>query len=61
MYQLNLIQFIAFCFIVAWVGMDVIQAEYSQKLFWAIAISVGIGYLENAHGKFWNWIKNLKK
>lgn len=61
MYKLNLVQFIAFSFMVGWVGMDVIHADYHQKLFWATVLAFGTAYFENAHGKFWKYLKTFFK
>ena len=61
MYKLNLIQLIAFSFMIGWIGMDAIQADYAHKLFWGSALALGTAFFENAHGRFWHWLKNLNK
>ena len=57
--KLNLIQFIAFAFMLGWVGTDVIGgATYNERLFISTLLAFTTAYLNNAHGIMWHKFKN---
>jgi len=56
--KLNLLQFIAFAFMLGWVGTDVIGgASYHERLFISTMLAFIAGYLNNAHGIIWDKIR----
>jgi hypothetical protein len=64
--NLNLLQFMAFAFILGWVGTDVIGgASYQERMSISVFLALMVGYLNNGHGKTWRLFKlklsNLKK
>ncbi|MBS0285976.1 MAG: hypothetical protein JSR17_01680 [Proteobacteria bacterium] len=63
--KLTLVQFMAFAFILGWVGTDVIGgATYQERLVISLFLVFVVGYLNNAHGKLWVRVKamlSLKK
>jgi hypothetical protein len=58
--KLSLLQFLLFVFISMWVLGDVAGTSNDERMYWCIIMTFGIAYLNNAHGKFWNWIKSRK-
>ncbi len=48
--KLNLIQFIAFSFIVGWVCGQILKASYETCLYLGLLGAFIAGYLNNAHG-----------
>ncbi len=58
--KLTLLQFMAFAFMVGWVGTDVIGgASYEQRLGISLFLAVMVGYLNNAHVLVWRKIMDL--
>lgn len=57
--KLNLMQFVAFSFVLGWVAVDVVGGTYSEHLFYASIIALGTAYLNNAHGKIWEGLKKF--
>ncbi|MGD9592375.1 MAG: hypothetical protein AB7V32_07640 [Candidatus Berkiella sp.] len=52
--KLTLLQFMAFAFMLGWVGTDVIGgATYEERLIISSFLALMVGYLNNAHGKLW--------
>ena len=65
-FKLTLLQFMAFAFMLGWVGTDVVGgASYNERLTISIFFAFMVGYLNNAHGILWaqfkSAIENLKK
>lgn len=58
---MTLPQLMLFSFISMWVLGDITGAEYYEKLYWAFFMSIGMGYLNNAHGILWDKTKRLFK
>ena len=64
--KLNLLQFMAFAFMLGWVGTDVVGGvSYHERLTISLFFAVMVGYLNNAHGillaQFKSVILKLKK
>lgn len=57
--KLNLIQFIAFGFILGWVLADVAQLAYADKMYCGVLTAFTIAVLYNAHGKIWRKLKEV--
>lgn len=56
--KLTLLQFIAFAFMLGWVGTDVVGgATYQERLEISIFLAMIAAYLNNAHGIIWGKIK----
>lgn len=56
--KLNLLQFMAFAFMLGWVGTDVIGgASYNERMTISIFLAAMVGYLNNAHGILWAQFK----
>ncbi len=56
--KLTLLQFMAFAFILGWVGTDVIGgATHQERLIISLFLALMVGYLNNAHGKLWVQLK----
>lgn len=57
--KLNLLQFMAFAFMLGWVGTDVIGgATYQERLCIATFLALMTGYINNAHGLMWRKLKS---
>lgn len=52
---------LALTFVLMWVGGEIAHATYNEKLYWSILMTIAIGYLNNAHGLIWQWMKGLRK
>lgn len=57
---MTIAQLMLFTFISMWVIGDVTGATYLEKISWAIMMTLGIGYFNNAHRVLWQKIRHLK-
>ena len=57
--KLNLLQFIAFAFMLGWIGMDVVGSTYHERLVVSLFLAMMTAYLNNAHGICWSKLKSL--
>lgn len=57
--KLNLIQFVAFGFVLGWVLAEVAQLTYVDKMYCGLLTAFTIAVLHNAHGKLWRKIKQV--
>jgi|GEM_PF-6532720 uncharacterized membrane protein YeaQ/YmgE (transglycosylase-associated protein family) len=57
--KLNLIQFIALCFVFGWVAGQVTMLPYHTSLLLGILGAVIAAYLNDAHGKAYKSIKAI--
>jgi hypothetical protein len=57
--KLNLLQFVAFAFMLGWVGTDVVGgATYHERVCISTFLALMTAYLNNAHGLLWAKCKN---
>lgn len=59
--KLNLLQFIIFAFVSAWVFCDVFEFSRSESIALSSFTGFIAAYINNAHGKIWHVIKNIGK
>ena len=58
--KLTLLQFMAFAFMLGWIGTEVIGgASYSERLSISIFLALIVGYLNNAHGRVWEKMRDV--
>lgn len=56
--KLNLLQFIAFAFMLGWVGTDIVGGgTYHERLCVSLFLALMTAYLHNAHGILWGKFK----
>jgi hypothetical protein len=51
--NLTMLQFVAFCFVLGWVGGQVVQGDYYTCLGLALFVTFIGGYSNNAHKVLW--------